>query len=66
MNGKIAVKVIGVKGAYNYIYLQPNYFNRINHLTYGVLENNMIHPKEENGQTFYIPSDWNAIIVYNI
>ena len=65
MNGKMAVSLVGVKGAYTYIYLQPNYFNRVKYLTYGLLENKMIYNKERNGELFYVPTDWTVFIVYD-
>ena len=66
MNGKIGVNIVGVKGAYNYVYLLPNHFNRVRYLTYGILENRIIYSQEDNGKTFYLPTDWTAIVVFNV
>lgn len=53
-----------VRGAYIYVYQQPNSFNEKAYGTHGLMENNHLYTKVATG-SFAVPADWSIYIVYN-
>ena len=68
LNGKIKIQ-LDSKGAYVYIYMMPNRFNKEVSNTIGILENNkIIENKDYSSKSaiFEVPTDWTIYITYNV